>query len=588
MKGRIPQSVLDEINYKTDIVDLVGHYVDLKQTGTTWKGLCPFHSEKTPSFSVNPEGNFFHCFGCGKSGGVYQFLMEMESLSFPEAVQALAEKAGVALPEFGQESESAGKHRKTLEDLYFRVSRTFRWLLLNHKDAEKARRYLSERGIDDETAEKYGLGWSPGDGEWLYHFLLKKQFSPEFLASSGLFSKKSPRWCYFTDRLIFPVMRDAHQVLAFSGRALGDRGPKYINSPETRIYKKNRELYGFGQARQTMRKTRTAILCEGNVDVLACAQAGFAHTVAPLGTAFTREQARLIKRQADTLIILFDGDEAGRKATFRAAVIAEEAGFTVKTAVLPPKSDPADILLQNGPDFLKKIINSAILFFDYFVDLRANAQHDLSGEKQEEVLKELTPYLEAVGTDVRREAYLKQLAEAMKASPAAFIRDFTNRRRIRKPVSRNVQSEDQSFEAAGDELFLMTAVAVKPEFFPLLRELLAPEILKDRRALSVYRVLDDMFVHNRAPNVQLLADSLSDEPLRNYILEKAASQEYNNNPEETIRGIVNRIVLRTLSDERNELLRSMARDSGDDTGKQKARIERIRVIDREMMKNQAR
>ncbi len=586
MAGRFSERLIEEISRKSDILEIVGSHVSLTRKGNKWWGLCPFHAEKTPSFSVDPDSNLFYCFGCHKGGSIYQFIMETEALSFPEAVERLADKAGIALPDRNEGRNEAWKNnRKALEELYTRTCNTFHWLLKNHPGAQHARQYLQSRGISEETSDAYMLGWAPADGEWLYNFLVKKKYSPAFLRETGLFSRKSPRWSYFVDRLMFPVMNSRQQVVAFSGRTLQNREPKYINSPETLLYRKSRELYGYAQARGALRSAKSAVLCEGNLDVLACMQADIPYTVAPLGTSFTEEQARLLKRSANTLIILFDGDEAGVNATFKAAVTAEKAGFTVKTALMPPESDPADILLNKGPDSLKRIVEGAILFFDYFVYL-LSAQTDISGEAQEEALEKLTPYLEAVGSEVRREAYLKQLAEAMKADTATVIRDFSRQKRRKIERPRYTEPAEQISDPSGDELFLMTAVAVKPEFFPLLRELLAPEMLRDSRALSIYRVLDELSAGESVPRTDVLVELLEDESLTRFILEKAATEVYNEKAEETIRDIVNRLVCRSITEERAELIRGMARESRSDPDPdiQSARIRRIQEIDQEIMK----
>ncbi len=592
MPGRIPESVIDDISRKIDILDVVGSYVNLSRKGDRWWGLCPFHTEKTPSFSVNPENNLYYCFGCQKGGGAYQFLMEMESLDFPEAVRQLAEKTGVEIPD----SDGGGErrdNRRALEDLYKRVSSTYRWLLLNQPDAEHARSYLKKRGIDDETAELYQIGWAPAEGEWLYHFLLKKKYSPEFLSETGLFSRKSPKWSYFVDRLMFPVMPDSERVLAFSGRALNDRGPKYINSPETALYRKSQTLYGLGQAKKSIRKSKNVVVCEGNLDVLSCMQAGIGETVAPLGTAFTNDQARLVKRIANSITLLFDGDSAGRRATVKAAVLAESVGLAVKSVKIPPGSDPSDILCTQGPSTLKKLVERPINIFEYLLDFLISAKSDKTGEAQEEALIELTPYLDAVGSDVRREEYLRQLADEVNADPITVIREYRNNRgreRLKSSKSlfkKTIDGKHNSvFEAVGDELFLMTAVAVKTEYFTTLRKSLAPELFRDRRALSVYRVLDELGVDGKVPRTEAVVSMLEDAELRNFILEKAATGIYDEKAGETIAEKIRLLRMRALHDERQELVKlvkELSELESENTEISEARMKRIVMIDQEIL-----
>jgi len=586
MSGRIPENVVDEVSRRTDILDVVGNYVTLSRKGANWWGLCPFHNEKTPSFSVSPEKNIFYCFGCHKGGGAYQFLMEMESLNFPEAVRRLAEKAGVEIPE-EEGQEGYRDNRRALEDLYNRVSHTFRWLFSNHSDASHARDYLQSRGINEETAELYQIGWAPDDGEWLYDFLIKKKYSPDFLATSGLFSRKSPRWSYFVDRLIFPVMPDNERVVAFSGRSLNGREPKYINSPETLLYKKSQQLYGLGQAKKQLRDNKHAIICEGNLDVLSCRQAGVDGTVAPLGTAFTQDQAKLLKRQVQSITLLFDGDNAGRLATVKAAIMAENVGLSVNTVNIPSGSDPSDILCKEGSDSLKKIIENPINIFEYLLHFVISARRDNSGEAQEEALKKLTPYLEAVGSDVRREKYLRQFADEVNADPVTVIREYrankgrnllnTTRRRFKTSAGEETETD---FKTVGDELYLMTAVAVKTEHFNTLRSLLAPEVFRDRRALSVYRVIDELSVEGRELQTSLIVSKLDDENLKSYILEKATAGIYDDRAEETINEKIRSLQLRILNDERKELQKLM--DNVNNIEINNARMRRIVEIDKEI------
>jgi DNA primase len=588
MSGRIPDELIDDISRKSDILDVVGSHVNLVRKGDRWWGLCPFHTEKSPSFSVSPDTNLFYCFGCHKGGSVFQFLMEIESLTFPEAVEKLAEKTGIPIPKEDAGESRKRESRRTIESLYEKVSNTFRWLLVNHPGAEHAREYLRSRGIDDQTAEYYRLGWAPSDGEWLYNFLIGKKYSPDFLRESGLFSPKSPRWSYFVDRIMFPVMPDSERVVAFSGRALNDRGPKYINSPETVIYKKSQQLYGLGQARKSIREARNVILCEGNVDVLSCMQAGAGETVAPLGTAFTPDQAKIIKKMVDTVTLFFDGDPAGRSATLKAAIIAESVGLTVKAVPLPSGTDPADILLSQGPATLKKMVQGPINIFSYLLHSLTSANSGHSGEAQEEALKELTPYLDAVESDVRREAYLRELADTVKADAIAIIREYRNRKRRKKSaMTRKSDSETNGvdeIESVGDDLFLMTAVAVKTEYFTTLRKMLAPELLRDRRALSVYRALDELSAGGRIPRTDAVVARLDNESLKRFILEKAAAGIYDEKAERTILEKITILRLRSLADERQELLNVLNSITSADPEIGKARMMRIQEIDQEILK----
>jgi len=507
--------------------------------------------------------------------------MEIEGLSFPESLNLLAKKVGIELPstKFGFKSDN--NIRTALEELYAKVAGIFRWFLQSSPDAGHARDYLSKRCINEETAERYKIGWAPSDGEWLYNFLLKKDYSPKFLADSGLFSLKSPKWSFFVDRIMFPVMPDIGRVVAFSGRSLSENTPKYINSRESVIYRKSQQLYGFAQAKQRIRQSRNALICEGNMDILACAQAGVEEVVAPLGTAFTRDQARIIGRYADSIIILYDGDDAGRAAAVKAAVLAESIGLLAYAVSLPADSDPADILISQGAAELKNMIRRPISFFSYLLNsLAGDNKLDVNGEFQEKALDKLTPYLNAVDSEIRREGYLKQLADIIKADPITVIREYRYRQRKRRAVPFAKKSESIPID---DELYLMTAVAVKTEHFATLRQRLAPEMLRNRKALGIYRIMDELYADDEMPKTETIIQLLEDEELKKYILKNALAGIYDENAEKTITEKIRTVKMRWLIEERTELVRSLSANDGENEQGNIARITRIQAVDREIL-----
>jgi len=581
MPGAIPRSLIDEISRRVDILDLVGSYVNLLHKGSKWWGLCPFHTEKTPSFSVNPDSNLFFCFGCQKGGDVFQFLMEIEGLSFPESLNLLAKKVGIELSDTQLGLKSDNNVRVALEELYGKVAGIFRWFLQNNPDARHARDYLAKRCINEETAERYKIGWAPSDGEWLYNFLLKKDYSPKFLADSGLFSLKSPKWSFFVGRIMFPVMPDIGRVIAFSGRSLRENTPKYINSRESVMYKKSQQLYGFAQAKQKIRQSRSALICEGNMDVLACAQTGVEEVVAPLGTAFTRDQARIIGRYADSIIILYDGDDAGRTAAMKTAVLAESIGLLANAVSLPANSDPADILISRGAAGLKKIIGRPVSFFSYLLDsLAGDNRLDIDEIFREKTLNTLTPYLNVVDSEVRREGYLKQLANIIKVDPITVIREYRSRQGKKRAISFTKKSESIPID---DELYLMTAVAVKTEHFAALKQLLAPEMLRNRKALGIYRIMDKLYADDEKPKTESIIQLLEDEELKKHILRNALGGIYDKNVEKTITEKICTVKTRWLTEERMELVRSLSANGRENKQGDIARMTRIQAIDREIL-----
>jgi len=581
MPGIIPQTLIDEISRRVDILDLIGSYVDLSHKSNRWWGLCPFHTEKTPSFSVNPDSNLYYCFGCQKGGNVFRFLMEIEGLSFPESLSLLAEKVGIELPNTNLVSKTNSNNRAALEELYEKVANIFRWLLQSSPEAKHARAYLSKRGVSEEIAEIYNIGWAPSDGEWLYNYLLKENYSPKFLANSGLFSLKSTRWSFFVDRIMFPVMPDTGRVIAFSGRVLNETASKYINSRESTIYKKGQQLYGLAQAKRSIRQNRNALVCEGNMDVLACAQAGIGEVVAPLGTAFTMDQARIISRYADSIVIFYDGDEAGKTAAMKTAMLAESIGLLVNAVSLPVDSDPADILVSQGVAELKKIAKKSTNFFSYLLDSFAeNNGPGVNGEFQKEILGKLTPYLKAVDSEVRREAYLKQLADTVKADPVTVIREYRYQQGKKRSISFTKKSESVP---VNDELYLMAAVVVKTEHFKTLRQLLPPEMLRNSRALAVYRVMDELYANDRKLRTESIISLLNDEEVKKYILGNEAAGIYDKNAEKTIIEKIRVLRTKWLNEERSELIRGLSVSGNESELKDIARMSRIKAIDKEIL-----
>jgi len=580
MPGSIPRNLIDEISRRVDILDVVKSYVNLTLKGGQWWGLCPFHTEKTPSFSVKPDSNLYFCFGCQRGGDVFKFLMEIEGLSFPESLSNLAEKVGIDLRSTRFDFKSDFNNKAALEKLYEEVASIFRGLLQNSSEARHARDYLIGRGISEEIAENYKIGWAPTDEKWLYNSLIRKNYSPKFLADSSLFSLKSPRRSFFVDRIMFPVMPDIGRVVAFSGRALSKNTPKYINSRKSEIYIKGQQLYGLAQAKKSIRQNRSVLICEGNMDVLACAQAGIREVVAPLGTAFTADQARIVNRYADSVVILYDGDEAGRNAAMKAAVLFESTSLPVKAVSLPVDSDPADILVSEGAVELKKILQKPMSIFSYLLkSFASNNRLVVNGESQEKALLELTPYLNAVESEVRREAYLKELADTIKADPITVIKEYRYQQGKKRSISFAKNSESIPIN---DELYLMAAVAVKTQYFAKLRRLIPPEMLKDESALAVYRAMDELYADKSKLDTDSIISLLDNEQVKKYILKNAMVGTYDENAEKTIIEKTNVLKIKWLNEEKSELIKRLPRSAKKDK-RDVARIRRIQAIDKEIL-----
>ncbi len=415
MTGRISEETIREIRERADIVEVVASYLPLKRSGGNHQGLCPFHSEKTPSFNVNAPRQIFHCFGCGVGGDVFSFLMRMEGLAFPEAVRRVAERVGIEIAEETVSPEEE-RRRKEREDL-LRINEVacayYHQVLLEAPEAAAARRYLRERGYDGETARTFRLGFAPGRWEALAEHLAQKGFDPRQIRETGLTRPgKDGRGDYdlFRNRILFPILDVSGKVSAFGGRVLDDSLPKYINSPESPVYHKGRVLYGFSQARESMRKRDEVIVVEGYFDLLALHRAGFANVVATCGTALTEDHARLLKRYVKRVKLLFDQDRAGEAATFRAMEALLPGGLSVSAVALDAGEDPDSFLASRGAETFRDRLEAARPVFELYIDSLLRTHGDAI-EGRARAAEEIAASLTLVPSDIERSLYLKALSE---------------------------------------------------------------------------------------------------------------------------------------------------------------------------------
>ena len=432
MEGIISKESKDAILSAVDIVSVVGDYVRLEQRGNQWWGCCPFHNEKTPSFSVTPEKGMFYCFGCHEGGDAIKFLMEMERIRFPEALRVLAKKTGVEIrySDGYRPAERTDDAKELYIDLYTRVADMFHYGLVRTEAGRFALEYITGRGITMETVEKFKLGYAPADRTWLKRFLRGKNYSEEFLAKSGLFSRRHPDIAFFSDRLMFPIFDRRGQTVAFGGRFLrgdAERSPKYLNSGELVQYQKGATLYAFNFAKGAIRESKRVIFCEGYMDCIAYHQCGINYAVAPLGTSLTDEQIRLVRGFADTVLLSFDSDGAGQKATWRAILMCRRHGLTVRVIRLHGAKDPAEIMLNFGAETLTNEVNSAILDSDYLLGFLSQKYQIDTPEGKSRLALEFFPYIDALQTDIQKESSLELLGRTLKISPEAVGRDFRNR-----------------------------------------------------------------------------------------------------------------------------------------------------------------
>ncbi len=425
MAGLISQETLLRITQASDIVEVITSYLPLKRSGSSWKALCPFHDEKTPSFHVNAVRQFFHCFGCGKKGDVFTFIRERERVGFPEAVRMLADRAGIRL-EFDAATEAAHRRKQELFDIQAWAAGHYRRLFLEAPEAAGAREYVRTRGISDASAEAFGLGFAPPAWDGLIQEAARRGTSLETLVESGLAIRNEERGSFydrFRGRLMFPIDDPRGRVIGFGARTLDGSEPKYLNSPESPLFSKGRNVYGLRRVREAAPALDRILIMEGYTDVIMAAQCGVEGATATLGTALTKDHLTLLRRYARTLVLVYDGDEAGQKASDRSADLLLGEDLEVRIACLPGGDDPCDLLLKpGGVDVFRKCLDEAKDLFQFLLSATGK-KHDLetAGGKAQAV-NEILDRISRVEDPVRREMLVQKLAAEYRV-PESVLRE---------------------------------------------------------------------------------------------------------------------------------------------------------------------
>jgi len=428
--GLISEETIKSVTEASDIVDLIGSYFPLKRAGTSFRAVCPFHQEKTPSFHVNPARQSFHCFGCGAGGGVLRFVMDYEHVDFPSAVRRLAQRAGIPILEDAASAEDGQKQgqRQRLLAIHAEAAAWFHKALVKSPAGAQAREYLKSRGITSEVAKSWQLGYAPDSWDALLEHLRGCRFSDGEIMLSGLASSKEDRtgdriYSRFRHRVMFPIRNDYGEVIAFSGRTLESdpKAAKYVNSPETALFTKGKVLYGLDKSKRDLIEKNTAIVCEGQLDLISAYEAGIRHVIAPQGTAFTSDQARLLRRYVETVLLCFDSDTAGKKATSSSLPSLLSQGLSVKVVVLPAGEDPDSLIRRNGAAAFLALVEKAADYFDHSLE-----EAVLSGELntpagKSKLVRHIAPPLALVQDAVLREAILGRISSRL-SLPHAVIR----------------------------------------------------------------------------------------------------------------------------------------------------------------------
>ena len=504
---RYSDDIIEEVRQKNDIVDVVSQYVKLTRKGSSYFGLCPFHNEKTPSFSVTPGKQMYYCFGCGAGGNVFNFIMEYENYTFGEALKHLADRAGVKLPqiEYSKEVREKAQERAELLEINKQAAQYFYYQLRTEKGAQ-GYQYLTGRGLSEETMRKFGLGYSDKFGGGLYQFLKSKGYSDDRLRESGLFNVDERHGMYdkFWNRVIFPIMDVNNRVIGFGGRVMGDGKPKYLNSPETKIFDKSRNLYGLNVARTTRRKY--LILCEGYMDVISMHQAGFTNAVASLGTALTSGHASLLKRYTQEVLLLYDSDEAGVRAALRAIPILREAGVNSRVVNLRPNKDPDEFIKNRGAEAFEERLEQASDSFMFRVSIAESEFPMEEPQGQNRFFERCAEMLLELKDELERNLYIEAIVKKYRGQYGISVEDL--RKRVNTlalkgaPAERRIQPKKsqegapkKKKDSASDQAqkLMLTWIVTYPKIFDKVAQYLTPEDF----VVPLYREVAQMLFSQR-------------------------------------------------------------------------------------------
>lgn len=486
----IKQETIEQVRASTDIVDLVGGYVPLKKVGRNWRGLCPFHSDRSPSFYVNPERQTYHCFGCGVGGSAINFVMALEKLEFPEAVKFLGKRLGIAI-----ETEQVSGRNQPLYDACEQAVQFYEQQLARNETAQS---YVRRRGLGPETVRRFRLGYAP-TGNQLRGYARRKGLSDDVMLQAGLIARREQGLCdYFYGRLMCPIFSISGKVIAFGGRVLDASEPKYLNSPETPLFRKGDSLYGSFQAKGYLRD-EVPVLVEGNFDLLSLADQGINRVVAPLGTALTPQQAQVLRRYNNRIIICFDGDAAGRKAARRAIETVLAAGIEPQIVLLPDGEDPDSYIRRNGKATLLQAFTAGVDFVDFVVA----GKPLVAVSEQRAALAELVVLLRVIADDTTRELYANRIADRFRVDKAVLLRGGSSARTGQRPVTLSRAIEEK----------LVGAVMQDAELARIGRDLSLADVIGDAELQSLVRLADER-CDRPGFGTGAVLDSVEDEGLR--------------------------------------------------------------------------
>ncbi len=523
---QISRETIEEVRTRNDIADVIGSYLSLKNAGTRFKALCPFHKEKSPSFTVSPDRQIYHCFGCGAGGDVIRFVQEYEKVDFMTALQMLADRAGMELS-LEEGGGKTGTDKRALFQLHENVAQLYYRILLEHESGEAGRAYLATRALKPETVKDFQIGFAPDRFDTLEKWAQQKKIPFELMEQAGLMIKSDKNSGYydrFRNRLMFPIRDEAGRVIGFSGRAIvkDEKSGKYVNSPETPLFHKSRVLFAIDKARRAMADSRTAIVCEGQLDAIRCHEAGLVNVVASQGTALTPDHARMIRRYADEVILVLDADAAGEKAALRSseAFIIEE--LSVRVASLPEGEDPDSLVRDHGAEALRSRISAAVSALDFLINVMAKREDLKSEAGLMRTVRAVQALIANAPGAVQYDRMVKHAADRLGLSPVALQRDMVRKKERPAPPAVAPEPSVVSVKHPDEEMSIIQMLFFHPEeVFPVVADHLPPEhftdpdcrlllelMLKDPAALMENIPADRMEAQRLAVRIQMEATKL--------------------------------------------------------------------------------
>jgi DNA primase len=511
----IPKNIIEEIRNKADIVKIVSEYVNIRKRGKNYLGLCPFHSEKDPSFTVSPEKQLFHCFGCNEGGNAFAFIMKMENIGFAEAAEELGAKLGISVPR-STRSPAGRSDKDKLYQVMLIAAKFFQEQL-----GADARKYLAARKISEITIQQFGLGFAPPGWDNLFKHLIARGVSPKLVEKTGLILARQGQDGYydrFRNRLIFPIMDQRGRILAFGGRSLGDEEPKYMNSSDTPIYHKGETLFGLNLSKESIKKSKSAVMVEGYFDMITPFQAGITNMVATLGTALTTSQCKLLARHADNVILGFDADAAGGIAAERSIELLRKQGLKVKVAKLSGGKDPDDIIIKQGKETLEKCLSSALPYLEFKLR-RALSRHNLKEiESRGKALREVAGILTQAQDSYVQKEYAKLIAPLLKTDVDTLLSETKRtkhyNRGFRDTLRRTTEKPSSKIEEA--EKNLIAIAAQNPEALSMLKEEARVEDFSVPEAKTIAKLIFAADFEGENPS-HFLLENLPEEGARQFL-----------------------------------------------------------------------